>query len=318
MQRAGGGSAAGILACVFTGLSAFPLTPFTGAGPDDGGAPDLDAYGALVARLAEAGVDSIGALGSTGGYAYLRRDERRELATTAVQAAGSTPVIVGVGAMTTRDVLGQVEDVQDSGAAGVLLPPMGYQTLRADEVTSLFERVTAATDLPVVVYDNPATTGFAFTDETYAEVAALPGVVSVKIPPVAAEPDTARADIARLRAGIPDHVTVGVSGDQAGARGLLAGCDAWYSVLAGVFPRTCLAITRAAQDGDRAAATELSSRLDPVLDLFVRFGSYRAVSAIAAEIGLVTPEGLHHPVLPLSGDDREAVRSALQAVGPCD
>lgn len=301
---------------MFAGLSAFPLTPFTGAGPDGGGVPDLAAYARLVAGLAAAGVDSIGALGSTGGYAYLPREDRRALAQTAVRAAGSTPVIVGVGAMTTREVLDHVEDAEGAGAAGVLLPPLGYQPLRPAEVRALFERVTGATRLPVVVYDNPATTGFTFTDEVHLEIATLPGVVSIKLPPVDENPERARADIERLRAGLPDEVTLGVSGDRAGARGLLAGCDTWYSVLAGVFPRTCLAITRAAQEGDTARAGGLSTRLDPIWDLFDRFGSYRVVSAIAAETGLVTPEGLHHPVLPLAGDERAAVRAALDAVGP--
>ena len=303
---------------MFNGLSAFPLTPFTGSGPDRGGVPDLDAYARLVAGSAAAGVDSIGALGSTGGYAYLDRADRRELARTAVQAAGSTPVIVGIGAMTTREVLGHVQDAEAAGAAGVLLPPLGYQPLRPVEVKALFERVTAATSLPVVVYDNPATTGFAFTEELHTELAAVPGLVSVKLPPVAQDPARARADLARLRDGMPAGVGLGVSGDRAGARGLLAGCDTWYSVLAGVFPRACLAITRAALEGDRELATELSGRLDPIWDLFDRFGSYRAVSAVAAEIGLVTPEGLHHPVLPLSGDERGAVRAALSMVGPLD
>lgn len=303
---------------MFSGLSAFPLTPFTGAGPDDGGAPDLDAFAGLMEHLATAGVDSIGALGSTGGYAYLQRAERRALARTAVRAAGPTPVIVGVGAMTSREVLGHVEDAEEAGAAGILLPPLGYQPLRPVEVRALVERVTTTTSLPVVIYDNPATTGFTFTGDLHAQIAALPGVVSIKLPPVAEDPQRARADLARLRAELPEDVTLGVSGDRAGARGLLAGCDAWYSVLAGVFPRTCLAITRAALDGDETLARGLSSRLDPVWDLFDRFGSYRVVSAIAAETGLVTPEGLHHPVLPLTGDERAAVRAALNAVGPCD
>ena len=318
VRMAPGCGARGILSCVFTGLSAFPLTPFTGDGPDRGGKPDLVAYGRLVSRLAAAGVDAIGALGSTGGYAYLDRPDRRALAQVAVAAAGSTPVIVGVGAVTTRAVLGHVADAEAAGAAGVLLPPLGYQPLRPAEVRALVHRVSEATSLPIVIYDNPATTGFTFTHELLAELGTLPGVVSIKLPPVAEDLDRACADLTRLRGDISTPVGLGVSGDRAGVRGLLAGCDTWYSVLAGVFPRTCLEITRAAQAGDAELATGLAARLDPIWDLFDRFGSYRVVSAIAAEIGQVTPEGLHLPVLPLEGDERDAVRSALGAVGPCD
>lgn len=297
---------------IFSGLSAFPLTPLAGDGPD------FDSFAVLVAGLADSGVDSIGALGSTGGYAYLRHSERRDLARVAVQAAGETPVLVGVGDHATRDVLGHVENAQNAGAAGVLLSPVSYQPLLPDEVFALFEAVTTSSDLPVVVYDNPSTTGFTFTTELHARIAALPGVVSIKLPAVAEDPGQAREDVSRLRSAVPDPVTLGVSGDEAGARGLLAGCDAWYSVVAGVFPRVSLEITRAAQAGDADRAYAASARLQPIWDLFSRFGSYRTVSAIAAEIGLVTPEGLRHPVLPLSGDDRDAVRLALRSVGTLD
>lgn len=48
---------------MFSGLSAFPLTPMN----EDG--IDTVAYAGLVQRLAAAGVDPIGGLGSTGSYA---------------------------------------------------------------------------------------------------------------------------------------------------------------------------------------------------------------------------------------------------------
>ena len=54
---------------MFCGLSAFPLTPMNEMGVDEG------AFARLVERLGVAKVDSIGALGSTGNYAYLDRLE---------------------------------------------------------------------------------------------------------------------------------------------------------------------------------------------------------------------------------------------------
>ncbi|HJC29894.1 MAG TPA: dihydrodipicolinate synthase family protein [Candidatus Dietzia intestinipullorum] len=297
---------------MFEGLSAFPLTPYDEAGPD------LELLSEIVGGLADAGVDSICALGSTGGYAYLSRRDRWEVARAAVRAAGNVPVIVGVGALSTREVRAHVRDAGAAGAAGVLLSPMSYQPLRPHEVYALFEEVSRATELPVVVYDNPSTTGFTFTEELHTKIAALRGVASIKLPGVASDPERAREDFGRLRELTRGSVTLGVSGDSMGARGLLAGCVTWYSVLAGVFPRTCLEITRAARGGEPERALELSARLDPIWEQFEKFGSYRVVSAIAVEIGLMTRESLHRPVLPLAGADREAVRAALRAVGPLD
>ncbi|KAB1655370.1 dihydrodipicolinate synthase family protein [Pseudoclavibacter chungangensis] len=290
----------------FTGLSAFPLTPFHDAGIDE------DGFVALVRRLATRGVDSITALGSTGSYAYLTREERRRIAELAVRNAGEVPVVVGIGALRTSHVLERLEDAQTAGVAGVLLAPVTYQALTDEDVFGLFEDVAAASSLPVVLYDNPGTTHVTFTDELYAAIAALPRIASIKIPGVPVDPEAARARIAHLRTILPDDVTIGVSGDAFGAAGLGAGCDAWYSVIAGTVPEPALAILRAARAGDTADATLRSERLQPLWDLFARYGSLRVTAAIAEHLGLVTRSCLP---LPIRGLDDAARRDVASVVG---
>ncbi len=294
---------------MFTGLSAFPLTPVTDAGIDE------QAYLRIIERLADAGVDSIGALGSTGSYAYLSREERARAGALAVQAAGTVPVILGVGALSTRDVLQHVEDAQNNGAAAVLLAPMTYQALTDNEVYNLYAEVTATLSVPLVVYDNPGTTHVHFSDELHARIAQLPRVAAIKIPPVSANHADAAARITRLRALVPAHVSIGVSGDSAGANGLLAGCDAWYSVIAGVLPTECLAIARAASAGEADEARSLSAALDPLWALFARYGSLRVASAVAEELGLLVHPNLPRPVQGLNPEGRRAVSAALTAIG---
>lgn len=121
-------------------------------------------------------MDSITALGSTGSYAYLTQEERARVAKLAVQHAGTTPVIVGVGSLSTSHVLANDEAAE---AAGVLLAPMTYQPLTDNDVFELFRTVTERTELPVVVYHNPGTTHFKFTTELYARIAELPGIGSI-------------------------------------------------------------------------------------------------------------------------------------------
>ncbi|KUL49180.1 MULTISPECIES: dihydrodipicolinate synthase family protein [Streptomyces violaceusniger group] len=295
---------------MFTGLSAFPLTPLTETGIDE------TAFAALVGRLAAAGVDSIGALGSTGSYAYLTREERARAARIAVEHGERTPVIVGIGALRTRHVLEVAEDAQNAGASGVLLAPMSYQPLTEDDVFGLFEDVTAHLSVPLVVYDNPRTTHFTFTDELYARVAELPRVSSVKIPGVPADPAAARARVQRLRQILPEAVTVGVSGDALAATGLNAGCDAWFSVIAGTFPEPALAITRAAQSGDAARARAESRRLQPLWDLFAQYGSLRVVAEAAAHIGLTSPHSLPLPLRGLEAEERARVVEVLEDLRP--
>jgi 4-hydroxy-tetrahydrodipicolinate synthase len=227
---------------MFKGLCAFPLTPLAGDNVDEA------ALVQLVGRCVDAGADSIGVLGSTGVYTYLLREERRKVVEASVEVAQGTPVVAGVGAMRTRDVLGCVEDAHTAGASGLLLAPVSYQRLTEEEVYDLYREVSSASDLPIAVYDNPATTGFTFSDELHGRIAKLPAIASIKFPPPA--PGQAADRIARLRAAVPGRVSLGISGDWAAAEALLAGCDVWYSVIAGLFPKTARVIVNLADGPD--------------------------------------------------------------------
>lgn len=290
----------------FTGLSAFPLTPVT----DDG--VDEPAFAGLVRRLAAARVDSIAALGSTGSYPYLDREERFRTARSAVGNAGDIPVIVGIGALRTRSVLELAEDAQEAGASAVLLAPVSYQALSEDEVFGLYEDVTANLSVPLVVYDNPGTTHFTFTDELYGRLAELPRVASIKIPGATATQER----VGRLRRALPS-VTIGVSADQHGAAGLNAGCHVWYSAVAGTVPEPARVITRAALAGRARAAAAESQRLQPLWDLFARHGSLRVTAAVAEVLGLVPHPNLPRPVRGLDPDDHAEVRSVVEQLDLC-
>jgi 4-hydroxy-tetrahydrodipicolinate synthase len=291
---------------MFSGLSAFPLTPLSSDSLDEA------AFVRLVERLAAAEVDSITALGSTGSYAYLDADERSRAARLAVEHAGGTPVFVGIGALRTRDVLAHAEAAERAGASGLLLAPMTYQPLADDDVFELFRAVTSASSLPVVLYDNPGTTHFRFTTELYGRIAQLPRIASIKIPGVPDDPAAATARVQEIRAAVPAHVTIGVSGDGKAAAGLAAGCDAWYSAIAGTLPATAQRITRAALEGRVQEALDESERLEPLWRLFAEFGgSIRVVAAIAEQLGLASQRCLPLPIQGLDSGQRARVAEVL-------
>ena len=276
---------------MFVGLSAFPLTPMG----------DEAAFERLVARLAAAGVDSIGALGSTGSYAYLTREERARAARLAVGAADGVPVMTGIGATRTERVIEHALDAQDAGVSAVMLAPVSYQVLTDEEVFGLFADVTAELSIPLCVYDNPGTTHFAFSDDLHARVAALPGVRAIKLPG-----DGVAARIATLRPRVPEHVALGMSGDWFAAAALAGGADVWFSVIGGLFPEAALAIVR---EGEPA-----SERLEPLWALFRRHGSVRVMGTAAALLGLAGERNLPRPLRLLEGDARAELEAALRVV----
>lgn len=290
---------------MFNGLSAFPLTPLVN------GTVDEKAFTALIERLAVSQVDAIGALGSTGSYAYLSVAERARVARLATRAAGEVPVVVSIGAVNIDEVLRLADDAQQAGVSGLLMAPVSYQPLNRDEVYRLYERVSQAVTAPLCVYDNPATTRFAFDDELLIAICQLPHIGSLKLGPLSGTRAEASARLTALRQAIPAHITLGISGDAHAAAGLLAGCDVWYSVLAGLFPHTARALADAALQGREEEVSRLNAALAPLWALFQRYGSLRPIATLAELSGAVQPPCLPFPLRTLQGEDRAQLAALL-------
>jgi 4-hydroxy-tetrahydrodipicolinate synthase len=272
------------------GLSAFPITP-----SDRSGKVDPGALRAVLSPLLDAGVDSIGLLGSTGTYPYLTREERRRAVETAIkQVAGRIPVLVGIGALRTDDAVKLADDARVSGAAVGLLAPVSYTPLTDDEVFQHFTTVVRESGLPVCVYDNPGTTHFRFSADLVARLSKVEGIIGLKSP--APDVNEIASHLSGLRRAVPHGFSLGYSADWNCVEALLAGGDTWYSVLAGICPKICVAIARAVQEGDAPRARELNKRLRPVWDLFRTHSGLRVVYAVAEKICAAKPP---LPILPL-------------------
>ena len=289
---------------LFAGLAAFPITP-----ADAEGRVDADGVRRLVRRLADAQVDSIGLLGSTGTYAYLTRAERRRAIEAAVDEVGEAiPVMVGVGALRTDEAVALAKDAKAAGAGAGLLAPVSYAPLLDEEVFVHFQTVAGESGLPICIYNNPGVTHFSFGAALIQRLSAVDGVVAVKNPAPAAGEIVAH--LADLRGRVPAGFSLGYSGDPTCAEAMIAGADAWHSVLGGLFPRAALAICRAAQSGDAAEARRLNARLEPVWRLFRELTGLRVTYAAAGQLGLTSAQP-PRPILPLSAAAHARIASVI-------
>lgn len=289
---------------IFHGLSAFPPTPV-----DEAGIVDLGTLGMLVDRLAEAGVGSIGLLGSTGIYAYLEQEERKRAVAAAVEAAaGRVPLIVGVGALRTDWAVELAVDAERAGADGLLLAPMSYTPLTQAEVATHFASVARSTGLPLSIYNNPSTTGFTFHEELIGQLSGMPGIAAVKMP-FPADGDVG-GELERLGKATPEGFAIGYSGDWGGAASLLAGAAAWYSVVAGLLPAPTLRLAQSARHGDEMVTRRLDAAFEPLWRLFRSHGSLRIVYALAPLLGL----RIGSPPPPLLALDLSVSRELEEAI----
>ena len=190
---------------------------------------------------------------------------------------------------------------------------MSYQPLFAEEIYAFYEEVCRHASVPVCLYDNPRTTHVTLSDELQGRIAALPAIASIKIPGLPAPQASER--VAALRRHLPCGVTLGVSGDVRATAGLQAGCEVWYSVCGGLFPRISLALVKAIRHGDAEQVAALNKELAPLWRCFDRYGgSLRVVAAAAAILGLCDPDSLPRPLLPLGEEACRDVAAALQGL----
>ena len=247
-------------------------------------------------RAVAAEVAALGILGSTGSYAYLSAPERDRALRAAVEAAaGRAPVLAGIGALRTDAAVAHARAAEAAGADALFLSMQAYVPPTQDEAVAHYEAVAAATDRPLMIYDNPGAAGFAFADATLARLAALPTVAAIKAPAA----DDLDADLARLR-GLMPGCAVGYSGDFLVARAARAGAEGFHSGIAGVLPAP---FVRAFREGEEGA-------LGPLLDLGRRHGGLRVAYAVAHALGLTDAQ----PPLPLRAAPRGEVEAALDGL----
>ncbi|MEO3754396.1 5-dehydro-4-deoxyglucarate dehydratase [Streptomyces sp. B6B3] len=156
----------------FKGILFFPVTPF---GAD--GEVETDLLARHVTSGVEAGAGGVFVACGTGEFHALSADELAACARVAVTAvAGRVPVVAAAGGPLPL-VRQQVEGLERAGVDGLLLLPPYLVNGPQQGLVDYVREVTAATSLPVIVYQRANAVP---TPDTAAELATLPGVVGLK------------------------------------------------------------------------------------------------------------------------------------------
>ncbi|MDQ0190255.1 dihydrodipicolinate synthase family protein [Alicyclobacillus cycloheptanicus] len=136
------------------GLSVISLTPFT-----DTGEVDVASFRRLLDFYLAAGVHGITLLGIMGEVSKLTEADRDTVIETAVShVAGRVPVTVGCSAPGTHQTLAFVRRAQAAGADAIMVAPPN-NTRNLDLVLDHYRAVSEVSELPLVVQDEPTTTG---------------------------------------------------------------------------------------------------------------------------------------------------------------
>jgi dihydrodipicolinate synthase/N-acetylneuraminate lyase len=258
--------------------------------------------------LVERGIRDVVVCGTMGEAGALSDDERRIVIETAI--ASGARVTVGISSPDGPGAASRAEAAASLGAIGLMcLPPTTY-VADERELDAHFAAVTSATDLPVMLYNNPEAARQDLTPETIVRLAEHhERIVAVK----ECSGDARR--IAHLVELAGERLEVLVGGDDWALEGYASGALGWVSGVANVAPELCLELESLVADGDLDGARACHTRLLPLarLDMTPKLVQYfkAALDLTGSHGGPTRP-----PRLPLTEDEQETVRAAVAALEP--
>jgi 4-hydroxy-tetrahydrodipicolinate synthase len=286
------------------GVALFSVTPIT-----VDGAIDHERWKAHLDEAIAAGVGTITLFGSTGANGYFTEAEKMAALEAVVAHVGKrVPIMMGIGAMTTTESVRMARHASENGADAVLVVPLNYWPPTDREIIRHYETVSAASTVPVWLYNNPGLAGIDLTPSMIAKLAVIPNVVGMK---------DSSGDLSRALT-IPvmtnGKVAVGIGQDTLILEPALGIAPAWFTGLANLCPAECVAFWNAAKAGDAAKAAALGHKLFELSELGSRFGIIRVAHSGLEMIGKPVG-GPRAPILGLDGAEARELRAALTRFG---
>jgi dihydrodipicolinate synthase/N-acetylneuraminate lyase len=284
------------------------VTPMTADG-----APDEAGIRSHVRFLLGAGVDGLFTLGSSGEFSHLTLDDRRLVVATIVdEVAGRVPVVAGASESGTRQVLQMIEIAALAGADAVVVLPTYYMVPTEADVIRHYEIVLDRSPLPVVLYNNPASTRTTLSVNLVRDLAEHPNTAGIK--DSSGDFASFRRLLQLFRGQSRFRVIQGHEGHVALSFHL--GGHAGQLGLANIVPSLFVDLFAAATEGRLEDALLLQSKVDALSAIWSAAGDTEAsylgsMKAALEMLGVCGPD-LAPPFARLDNDSRGWVRAILE------
>jgi len=217
-------------------------------------------------------------LGSTGEFLSINDKNREIMIKESVSIVGRrVPILVGTAAENTLDAIKYSVQAQKLKADGVMIISPFYSTPTMDELYNHFNLISREIDIPIMVYNNPATTNIDISPEMFAELSKIKNVKYCKESTM----DVTRVkDIDRLSKG-----KIKVFGGIMGYESYLNGAVGWVSVPSNIIPNECTNIYKNLLESKNfIRAKKIYDNITPVIKLV---GGHYYVSATKYMLNLM-------------------------------
>lgn len=259
------------------GIIAYPITPFK----NQSQTLDLDALSLVLNALLEDQCDAIAPLGSAGESAYLSWEEWQQVAQKSIEVVNErVPVVLGISELTTTKAIQKAQKAEALGADVIMVIPVSYWKLNDQEIYDYYQQIASSTKLPIMVYNNPATSGIDMSPELIVKMFnEIDNIQMVK---------DSTGDIQRMHKFY--ELTQGKLPFYNGSNPLAleafcAGASGWCTVAPNLLGKLPLQLYQAMKNEDLTRARKLFYQQLPLLRFIVQGGLPKTVKAGLNELG---------------------------------
>jgi 4-hydroxy-tetrahydrodipicolinate synthase len=267
---------------------------------------DLDATMRHLDHMIDAGIHGVIMMGTVGENMSLDFDEKRAvLKSTVDRVRGRIPVLTGVAECTTMQAARLAEEAAKAGVDGLMvLPAMVYKS-DPRETMAHYRAVARATDLPIMVYNNPVAYHVDITPAMFAELADESKLVAIK----ESSEDLRRiTDLINL---LGDRYILFGGVDDLILEAVMLGVTGWVSGLVNAFPAENRLLWDLMMAGQWDEARRVYRWYMPVLHLDTHVKLVQYIKLAQAECGLGS-ELTRPPRLQLVGLERDTVLRTIR------
>ena len=257
-------------------------------------------------RMIDAGIHGLIMLGTVGENCSLEYSEKLEvLRATVDHVAGRIPVLSGVAECTTARASKFAADAQRIGVTGLMvLPAMVYKS-DPRETIAHYRAVARASDLPIMVYNNPVSYGVDITPEMFIDLGDEPKLAAIK------ESSENVRRITDLKNACGDRYILFCGVDDLVLESLLLGATGWVSGLVNAFPAENRLLWDLARAGRWDEARAVYRWYTPLLHLDTHLKLVQYIKLAQQECGLGS-EMVRAPRLTLAGEERERILAIIR------
>ena len=245
--------------------------------------------------------------GSTGETWMMTAEERmRQVEIVMEEVGDKVPVVVHVGAMSTREAIKLAKHAEKIGAAGVSSVPPFYFKYNADQIFNYYKDVAEATSLPMIVYNIPLA-GMMTVDQII-RLSTIENVKGVKYT------GTALFEVMQIKDGCKEGFQVYGGCDELGSSNIAIGVDgiigSFYNVIADHY----IKIWNAVKASDVALATKLQRQAVHVIFAGINSGSMMACMKVWLRAAGLPGGWSRRPFSNFSEEEEKALVAKLVAI----